>query len=158
MSKSIRSDDTFHAFQGMMFPFFYMEIRRDNIVEDALNYLTKAETKNLKKPLKIKFANEQGIDEGGPQKEFFQLLVKQLFTPEYGMFHYFPDSRVFWPNAHSFEPNIKFELIGILLGCAIFNGIILDIRFPGAVYKKLLNVPVDLQDMRQIKPDVVQNL
>lgn len=30
---------------------------------------------SLKKPLKVKFIGEEGVDEGGVQKEFFQLLV-----------------------------------------------------------------------------------
>jgi ubiquitin-protein ligase E3 A len=29
---------------------------------------------------------EPGIDEGGVRKEFFQLLIKNLFDPQYGMF------------------------------------------------------------------------
>lgn len=74
------------------------------------------------------------------------------------MFHYYENSRLFWINANSFEPNIKFELIGILLGEAIFNGIILDIKFPSAIYKKLMNYEVDVKDLREIKPDVVDNL
>ena len=31
----------------------------------------------LRKPLKVKFVGEEGVDEGGVQKEFFQLLVSQ---------------------------------------------------------------------------------
>jgi len=31
---------------------------------------------------------EEGVDEGGPQKEFFQLLVRECFNPEFGMFVY----------------------------------------------------------------------
>ncbi len=74
------------------------------------------------------------------------------------MFHYFEDTRLFWFNAHSFEPNIKFELIGILLGEAIFNGIILETYFPAAIYKKLMNVSVGLSDLHELKPEVADNL
>lgn len=52
-----------------------LEIRRDLLVEDALNNLVR-DNLNFKKPLKVKFVNEPGIDEGGVQKEFFQLLIK----------------------------------------------------------------------------------
>lgn len=38
--------------------------------------------------LQVKFVGEEGVDEGGPQKEFFQLLVRQCFNPEFGMFMY----------------------------------------------------------------------
>ena len=45
---------------------------------------------NFKKPLKVKFAGEQGIDQGGVKKEFFMLLLRQLFDLNYGMFTYYP--------------------------------------------------------------------
>lgn len=45
-----------------------------------------------------------------------------------------------------------FELIGILLGLAIYNGIILDIHFPLLVYKKLLGCKVGLDDLYEIQP------
>jgi ubiquitin-protein ligase E3 A len=32
------------------------------------------------------------------------------------------------------EAPIKFELIGIILGLAIYNGVILDVHFPMVVY------------------------
>ena len=38
--------------------------------------------------LQVKFVGEEGVDEGGPQKEFFQLLVRECFNPEFGMFVY----------------------------------------------------------------------
>lgn len=40
----------------------------------------------LKKQLFVEFAGEQGLDEGGVSKEFFQLVVEQIFNPDYGMY------------------------------------------------------------------------
>ena len=40
---------------------------------------------------------------------------------------------------------MKFELIGIIFGLAIFNNVILDVKFPLVVYKKLLGVPASLE-------------
>ena len=39
---------------------------------------------HLKKPLKIKFRGEEGVDEGGVRKEFFQVLLRELFDRRYG--------------------------------------------------------------------------
>jgi len=39
----------------------------------------------LKKQLFVEFDGEQGIDEGGPSKEFFQLIVEELFNPDIGI-------------------------------------------------------------------------
>ena len=38
----------------------------------------------LRKQLVVEFEGEQGIDEGGVSKEFFQLITEQLFCADYG--------------------------------------------------------------------------
>ena len=43
---------------------------------------------DLKKQLYVEFEGEQGIDEGGVSKEFFQLVVEEIFNPDIGkLFH-----------------------------------------------------------------------
>ena len=39
---------------------------------------------DLKKQLYVEFDGEQGIDEGGVSKEFFQLVVEEIFNPDIG--------------------------------------------------------------------------
>lgn len=39
---------------------------------------------DLKKQLFVEFEGEQGIDEGGVSKEFFQLVVEEIFNPDFG--------------------------------------------------------------------------
>jgi hypothetical protein len=43
-------------------------------------------------------------------------------------------------------------LIVQLLGIAIYNGVILDIHFPRVLYKKLMGIPVGLQDLHDVHP------
>ena len=40
---------------------------------------------DLKKQLFVEFDGEQGLDEGGVSKEFFQLIIEELFNPDIGM-------------------------------------------------------------------------
>lgn len=61
-------------------------IRRDHILEDAF---TKVMSVNSKKDLQrsrlyVSFAGEEGLDYGGPSREFFFLLSRELFNPYYG--------------------------------------------------------------------------
>ena len=42
---------------------------------------------DLKKQLYVEFEGEQGIDEGGVSKEFFQLIVEEIFNPDYGEYN-----------------------------------------------------------------------
>ena len=66
---------------------FTLSVRRDRIIEDSLNGLAQmSQHSSFKKKLKVKFIGEPGVDEGGVKKEYFQILMKSLFDPMYGMF------------------------------------------------------------------------
>lgn len=62
-----------------------VEVRRNHLLNDSLKILS-TQSKNFKKQLKIKFVGEEGVDQGGVKKEFFHLLMKELFNPNYAMF------------------------------------------------------------------------
>lgn len=49
-------------------------------------------------------------------------------------------------------------ILGCLCGLAIYNFTIINLPFPLALYKKLLNHPVDLSDLRDISPTVANSL
>ena len=70
-------------------------VRRDNLVTDSLKEIS-TKQKDLKKKLKVSFVGEPGLDMGGLTKEWFQLLIKQIFDAEYGMFVYHTHSRCYW--------------------------------------------------------------
>ena len=137
--------------------FLTINIRRKNLIEDALNELSRNDIK-LQNPIKVKFIGEQGVDEGGVRKEFFLLFIRQIFDPNYGMFNYNSKTRLYWFNHYTFEPKIKYELIGIIFGLAIYNNIILDVKFPITVYRKLLGLKPTLEDMKECDPELYKNL
>lgn len=137
--------------------FFYLKVHRNKLIEDTLNIISIPEI-NLRKPLKVKFIDEQGVDEGGVRKEFFLLLIRQIFDADYGMFSYRVNTRIFWFNLFTFEPKIKFELIGVIMGLSFYNGVILDVKFPLVIYKKLLDWKLSLEDMKECDPDLYNSL
>jgi hypothetical protein len=78
------------------------------------------------------------------KKEFFQLLVAQLFDPCYGMFKPTDSRRELWFNPSCTWSGDEFGLVGVLVGLAIYNATLLDLHLPRVVYKKLLDLPVRL--------------
>ena len=74
------------------------------------------------------------------------------------MFTYIEESHSVWLNSASLESEKEFELVGILLGLAIYNGIILDLHFPPVIYKKLQNEKLDLQDLLGVQPSLANSL
>jgi hypothetical protein len=111
----------------------------------------------LKKPLKVQFWGEQGIDEGGVRKEFFSLIIERLFDANFGMF-LLKNERFFWFNHNSFECRLNFELVGSVLGLAIYNSDLLELKFPQVVYKKLLGETALLEDLEEFEPDLFSSL
>lgn len=87
----------------------------------------------------------------------FQLVVRNLLDPKYGMFVYKEETRVFWFNVASPDAP-EFVLVGTMLGLAIYNSVILDLPFPLLVYKKLCGKPVTLEDVNDLDPQTYRNL
>ncbi|XP_053954824.1 ubiquitin-protein ligase E3A isoform X2 [Anastrepha ludens] len=142
-------------------PDLKLKVRRDNIIDDALiglELVAMSNPKDLKKQLVVEFVGEQGIDEGGVSKEFFQLIVEEIFNPDYGMFVHQEDTNTVWFNSAPFENEAQFTLIGIILGLAIYNNIILAVNFPMVVYRKLMGGVGTFYDLKYWNPTLYRSL
>lgn len=133
-------------------PFLVLHVRRASLVSDALRELSIHSDVDLKKPLKVIFDGEEAVDDGGVTKEFFLLLLKELLNPIYGMFTVHAESNLIWFSDICFVEHNWFHLIGIMCGLAIYNFTVVDLHFPLVLYKKLLNVPATLEDLRELSP------
>lgn len=52
----------------------------------------------------------------------------------------------------------RLQLVGALIGLAIYNSVLLDVHFPLALYKKLQGLPVGLDDLEELAPTVAKSL
>lgn len=136
--------------------YFHIIISRENIVQEALSqlvYSSHSQDPSLfRRPLRVKFQNEEAEDAGGVQKEFFLLLMKDLLDTKYGMFVSYPDTRTIWFNDRSFEEDTMFFLVGITCGLAIHNNVIINVQFPLPLYKKLLKQKTNYLDINYLDP------
>ncbi|KIW09987.1 hypothetical protein PV08_11763 [Exophiala spinifera] len=121
--------------------YLVLKVRRECLVEDSLRNVSEvvgSGGSEIKKGLRIDFQGEEGVDAGGLRKEWFLLLVREIFDPNHGLFVYDDDSHFCYFNPYCFESSEQFFLVGVLLGLAIYNSTILDIAFPPFVFKKML--------------------
>uniref|UniRef100_J3S1J2 Putative E3 ubiquitin-protein ligase HERC4-like n=1 Tax=Crotalus adamanteus TaxID=8729 RepID=J3S1J2_CROAD len=139
-------------------PCLILIVRRENIVGDAMEVLRKTQNLDYKKPLKVIFVGEEAVDAGGVRKEFFLLIMRELLDPKYGMFRYDENSRLIWFSDKTFEDSDLFHLIGVVCGLAIYNFTIVELHFPLALYKKLLNKKPSLEDLKELMPDVGRSM
>lgn len=140
-----------------------INIRRDQVFLDsyrALFFKSVEEFRNSR--LEINFKGESGIDAGGVTREWFQVLSRQMFNPDYALFTpVSSDENTFHPNRTSFinpEHLSFFKFIGRIIGKAIFDGCFLDCHFSRALYKKLLDRPVSLKDMENLDLEYFKSL
>uniref|UniRef100_A0A914V3A1 HECT-type E3 ubiquitin transferase n=1 Tax=Plectus sambesii TaxID=2011161 RepID=A0A914V3A1_9BILA len=154
--------------------FCNISIRRQHLLEDSLREISEKQD-SLRKKLRVSFRDEPGLDMGGLAKEWFQLVTRKIFHPDYGMFKYHRGAEVYWFSTAQPDVLQEYHLVGVLMGLAVYNGVILDVRFPLCCFKKLLGPPVvprvyditstplgiveaSLKDLEQIDPDVARGL
>ena len=129
--------------------YLVLEIRREKILEDALDQLWRRQKKELYRPLKIRMGideGEEGVDLGGVQQEFFRLALGQALDPDFGLFTVDEVTRMVWFVPNSKSPLHYYVLVGLLMGLAVYNGITLPVTFPSALYRKLQGWPAEKLD------------
>lgn len=140
----------------------HIKVRRAHIFEDSFAEISRQSATDLKKRLMIKFDGEDGLDYGGLSREFFFLLSHEMFNPFYCLFEYSAhDNYTLQINPHSGinpEHLNYFKFIGRVVGLAIFHRRFLDAFFIGALYKMVLNKPVNLADMEGVDADFHRSL
>jgi len=138
-----------------------LSIRRKHVFEDAYHQLRLRNADEMRGRLHITFRNEEGVDAGGLSREFFGILAKEMFNPNYALFTSTEDGCTFQPNPNS---NINpdhlhyFRFVGRIVGKAVADGFLLDAHFTRSLYKHMLGVKPTHHDMEAIDPDYYKNL
>lgn len=138
-------------------PYLHIIVRRSHILQDSFEFLASHENE-LEKGIRVQFAGEAGIDVGGLRKEWFLLLVRELFDSSKGFFTEDEDSKYCWFNMSTQKPIKFYRLTGIVLGLALYNSTILDISFPPVLFKRLLGEKYNLKDFSILRPMVGASL
>lgn len=140
-----------------------INVRRDQVFLDSYRSLFfKSVGEFRDSRLEVNFKGEAGIDAGGVTREWYQVLSRQMFNPDYALFTAVAsDETTFHPNRTSFinpEHLSFFKFIGRIIGKAIYDGCFLDCHFSRAVYKKILDRPVSLKDMENLDLEYFKSL
>ncbi|KAK4454067.1 ubiquitin-protein ligase E3A [Podospora aff. communis PSN243] len=125
--------------------YLVLDIKRERVLRDAFDQLWRREARELLRPLKVHLGErngEEGFDSGGVQQEFFRMAIAEALNPKYGAFTVDEVTRMAWFVPGSMEPEWKFELVGLLVSLAVYNGLTLPVTFPKALYRKLLGKPI----------------
>ena len=140
-----------------------LNVRRDQVFQDsykALYYKSAEEMKYGK--LNIRFNGEEGVDAGGVTREWFQVLARGIFNPDWALWQPVASDRTtFHPNQLSWingDHLAYFKFIGRIIGKALHEGRVLDCHFSRAVYKRMLGKQPSLKDLESMDLDYYKSL
>jgi ubiquitin-protein ligase E3 A len=136
---------------------FELGVRRDALVFDTVHAIEHARESEMRRRLFVTFRREDAIDDGGVSREYFHLLISQLFSPDYGMFQVI-NERFYWFDPNFDEDYRLYRTLGTVVALAVYNNMILPIRFPLLLYKKLLRKTIELRDFMEFDSDIVRNM
>ncbi|KAK4876027.1 hypothetical protein RN001_012449 [Aquatica leii] len=120
-------------------------VHRSRIVEDGYRQLALLPPQSLKGVIRVRFINEQGLDEAGIDqdgvfKEFLEESIKRIFDPALNLFKVTSEERLFpSPTSYLQENHLQlFEFVGRMLGKAVYEGIVVDVPFASFFLSQVL--------------------
>ena len=139
-------------------------INRNNILEDSYNALLKNKEINIARPLKIRFVNEQVVDEEGIYREWYVCMFKEFLSPNKKLLILNP-YKSFDPNTILFYPKYPgmrlelYEFLGKLTVKAIIDIIVIrNLKINRVLFKSILKRPILLEDIKYFNLDLYQKL
>ncbi|XP_066927721.1 E3 ubiquitin-protein ligase HUWE1-like isoform X2 [Clytia hemisphaerica] len=128
-----------------------VHIRRDRVFEDSFRELHRRSAEEMKNRLYIVFDGEEGQDAGGLLREWYGIMARELFNPDYALFMTSQGEKAtYLPNRNSeCNPNhlSYFKFAGRIVAKAIFDNKLLDCYFTRSFYKHILGKAVSYTDM-----------
>lgn len=122
----------------------------------------------LRKPLRINFDGEEGIDQGGPRTEFFNLIYDNMFSKQLDLFVENEATRSFYFNPKNSmidegsEQWVKLSknycFAGMILGMCLLNRVNVSNHFPRVLYRKLLGYKGTFEDLEDYDPTIYNSL
>lgn len=140
-----------------------LSVRRQYVFADSFHYFARHSGQQIKHgKLNVRFYNEEGVDAGGVTREWFSVLARAMFNPDYALFApCAADRTTYQPNrASAVNPDhlAFFKFVGRVIGKAIYDGRLLDAYFTRSFYKHILGKPVDYRDLEAVDPEYFKSL
>lgn len=151
-----RSDDGYRRDDAAV------RVRRDHVFQDSFRELFRLRANEWKSRFYIIFEGEEGQDAGGLLREWFSIITREIFNPDYALFQTAPGDRVTYMINPSSYINIEhldyFKFVGRLIAKAIYDNKLLDCFFTRAFYKHILGKQVKYNDLESEDPSFYQSL
>ncbi|XP_074641839.1 ubiquitin-protein ligase E3B-like [Tubulanus polymorphus] len=145
-------------------------IHRNRLIEDGYRQLAQLPTRSLKGVIRVKFINEQGLDEAGIDqdgvfKEFLEETIARVFDPSLNLFKVTSEQKLYPSTTSHIQENhlALFEFVGRMLGKAVYEGIVVDVPFASFFLSHILghqhnSTYSSIDELPSLDPDLYKSL
>lgn len=145
-------------------PVAEITVRRGRLLEDAISQILPLGA-TARGRLAVRFTNaaggdEAGIDAGGLFKELLSEISSHGFNPERGVFTATAGGLVHPSSGggDSHEGIMLLELIGMMVGKGLYEGLLQEVQLAPFFAKALLGIPRTLDDLPSLDPELHRSL
>jgi len=128
-----------------------VHVRRDAVFEDSFRELHRRSAEEWKNRFYIVFEGEEGQDAGGLLREWYVIISREIFNPNYALFKTSTGDRVTYTINDFSHINSNhlcyFKFVGRVIAKAIYDNKLLECYFTRSFYKHILAKAVRYQDM-----------
>jgi E3 ubiquitin-protein ligase HUWE1 len=128
-----------------------VHVRREAVFEESFRELHRRSAEEWKNRFYIVFEGEEGQDAGGLLREWYVIISREIFNPNYALFKSSPGDRVTYTINDFSHINSNhldyFKFVGRVIAKAIYDNKLLECYFTRSFYKHILAKAVRHQDM-----------
>ncbi|KAK7687106.1 hypothetical protein QCA50_009607 [Cerrena zonata] len=140
-----------------------LNVRRQRVFEDSFQYLQRKTGEQIKYgKLSVRFYDEEGVDAGGVTREWFQILARQMFDPNYALFQPCACRQADIPAQPSLVGQSGALVVLQVCWSCYWKGNLrwssLDAYFARSFYKQILAKSVEYRDVEAVDPEYYNSL
>lgn len=135
-----------------------LQISRENLLEDSIQEVLHMSEFGMRSEFQIQFIGENAMDAGGLMKEWVNLLIKELFSEELGLFKRTNTSQVSYVITSDDKDVELYYFTGRILAKAVYENIPVYCPLCFTILKHLLGISVGLQDVECIDSELFNSL
>lgn len=137
-----------------------ISVNRSNVLVDSYQILNDKSYDEWLYDIEVKFKGESGIDMGGLTKEWFTLIVKDIFNPNFALFSLY-ENKSYQPNQFSGinQEHLEFfNFAGKIIARSIIQGQCINAHFCRSFCRQILHQQVKLKDIGDIDESIYNSL
>lgn len=137
-----------------------VNVNRSTVLVDSYEQLYRKTREEWLCKLRISFKGEKGVDMGGLTKEWFSLVTKEIFNPNFALFN-LSENQTYQPNPLSginADHIGYFRFIGKVIARALIQRQCVNAHFTRSFCRQILHQQVKLKDFEDINENIYKSM